>query len=628
MDEPTRVPQRLVVAIDVAADEAAALVADVTGDAATVLDLAAESVESLDAERAASTWDVIAAVAADIGALRRTAPMFDSLGTASTVVIQLLATPATPPSPHRGLDWPSPTQVTTHPLDKSGVRIVVSGTEPLRARLAAAFVATPGALARASGLRVTATDEAALSWCVDEPDAQTLPVTRRIGGSFEIAPDVVVTSAPDRTDSDNIGHAIADVSQRCMPVDSRAVNPREFVTTEFSGQGRFEEAGDGVVLRLTDGSVVGHPSGRLSAADVTALRPLRHVRLENAAERNFPAQPLATLLVHLAAAGIPTITHGLPADVAALIHPDLVSALEDARPMETSEALTREWLSVRQRRAALRRHDPTASWQRLRADLGIAPAPSTTTSVLLISRRPYFLDHAMHCVSTQQHADMEVVLVTHGFSLDRNEQASRREQCGHPLTVLRADDDLSLGSALNLAMSAAGGDVVTKMDDDDWYGPHHVEDVTQALTWSGATTVGVQALYTYLVNLDLTVHGPDSGVRETAGRRVPGPTMTFRKADLLQLGGFRPLPRYEDLSISLALKRMGGTVHLTHGLGFLRCRHGSEHSWAAGTAHFLRGTTNQWRGFRPPPEINDEEARRHLADVRRRSGDIGPVTTR
>ena len=628
MDEPAREPQCLVVAIDVAVDEATAIVADATGESTTVVDIAAESVESLDDKWAASTWDVIAAVAADTGGLRRTAPMFDSLGTASTVVIHLLTTPAALPNPHRGLDWPSPTQVTTQPLDKSGLRVVVSSPEPLRARLAAAFAATPGTLARASGLRITATDQAALAWCVDEPDAQTLPVTRRIGGSFEIAPDVVVTTAPDLIDNDNDGHAIADVSQRCTPADTRIVNPREFITTEFSGQGRFEEAGDGVVLRLTDGSVVGHPSGRLSAADITALRPLRHVRLENAAERSLPVQPLATLLVHLASAGIPTITHGLPADVAALIHPDLVEALEAARPMETSEELTREWVSVRQRRAALRRHNPTASWDRLRADLGIAAAPSTKTSVLLLSRRPYFLDHAMHSMAAQQHADMEVVLVTHGFTLDRNEQASRREQCGHPLTVISADDELALGSVLNLAISAAGGDVVTKMDDDDWYGPHHVEDVTQALAWSGATTVGVQALYTYLVNLDITVHGPDAGVRETAGRRVPGPTMTFRKTDLQQLGGFRPLPRYEDLSISLALKRMGGTVHLTHGLGFLRCRHGSEHSWAAGTAHFLRGTTNQWRGFRPPPEISDEEAQRHLADVRRRSGDIAPITTR
>jgi hypothetical protein len=623
VDESTRASQGLVVAIDVDADAAARVVADIA--TSTIIDIREESLAALDDKWAACEWSVIAAVAADLGALRRAAPLFDSLGTASTVVIQLVRDNVPLPSSHRGVAWPTSTQVTTS-RDAAGLRVVVAAAEPMRSRLAVAHVATPGVLARASGLRITATDDAALSWCVDEPDAQTLPVTRRVGGSFEIAPDVVVSTTPDVVESDHAAHLTADVSHRCPPVDTRVVNPREFMTTDFTGQGRFEQAGEGVVLRLTDGSVVGDPSGRLSAADLVALRRLRHVRLENADERNLPVQPLATSLVHLAAAGVPTITHGLPADVAALIHPDLVTALEAARPMETSDELTREWVSVRQRRAALRGHDPTGSWDRLRSDLGIAPGPATKTSVLLVTRRPYFLDHAMHSMSTQQHGDMEVVLVTHGFSFDKGEEHKRREQCGHPLTVIRADDDMPLGSVLNLAVSAAAGDVVTKMDDDDWYGPHHVEDVSRALTWSGATTVGVQALYTYLVNLDITVHGPDDGIRETTGRRVPGPTMTFRKADLLQLGGFRPLPRYEDLSISLALKRMGGTVHLTHGLGFLRCRHGSEHSWAAGTAHFLRGTTNQWRGFHPPPEVaDDEEARAHLADVRRRSGDIAPV---
>jgi hypothetical protein len=627
VNEAPPAPQGLVVALGVDVSAAAQLVGDVIAHP-SVVDATGESIESLDSKWASSSWDVIAVVAEDVGALRRAAPLFDSLGTAPTVVLQLLRTPISMPAPHRGVTLPTDVRVTTGPAGAAGVRVAVVAAEPLRPRLAVAWVATPGVLTRASGLRITAGDNASLSWCVDEPDVQTLPVTRRIGGSAEIAPDVLVTTT-EADAADIAARAVANVSQRCPPVDSRVVNPGGFTTTEFVGQARFEQVGDGVVLRLSDDTVVGDLSGRLSASDIAALRPLRHVRLENAAERNLPAQRLATLLVHLAAAGIPTITHTLPADVAAMIHPDLVSALEAARPMETAEELTREAVSVRQRRAALRRHDPAASWDRLRADLGYARGAPTKTSVLLVTRRPYFLDHAMHTMATQQNADMEVVLVTHGFTLNATEIRQRSEQCGHPLTVLTADNDMPLGATLNLAAGAAAGDVVTKMDDDDWYGPHHVEDVTKALAWSGATVVGVQALYTYLVNLDITVHGPDSGVRETIGRRAPGPTMTFRKSDLLQLGGFRPLPRYEDLSISLALKRMGGTVHLSHGLGFLRCRHGAEHSWAAGTTHFLRGTTDQWRGFHPPPEVNDDDdARRHLDDVRRRSGDGAPVTTR
>src|SRR5205823_6098693 len=178
VDEATRDRSGLVIALDVPADDAARCAADLLA-LPTVVDATTDSLADLDAKWSTSSWDVIIAVARDVGSLRRFAPLFDSFGTAPSVVIHIVDHRVALPSPHRGVNLSESARVKQEPLEDGGLRLTVSDTEPLRPRLAVALVALPGVLTRASGLRVTATDAAALSWCIDEPDAQTVPVTRR-----------------------------------------------------------------------------------------------------------------------------------------------------------------------------------------------------------------------------------------------------------------------------------------------------------------------------------------------------------------------------------------------------------------------------------------------------------------
>ena len=50
----------------------------------------------------------------------------------------------------------------------------------------------------------------------------------------------------------------------------------------------------------------------------------------------------------------------------------------------------------------------------------------------------------------------------------------------------------------NRGVAAASGQVLTKMDDDDHYGPHYLSDQLHALAYSGADVVGKQAHYMHL----------------------------------------------------------------------------------------------------------------------------------
>ena len=71
--------------------------------------------------------------------------------------------------------------------------------------------------------------------------------------------------------------------------------------------------------------------------------------------------------------------------------------------------------------------------------------------------------------------------------------------------MIRVDGELTLGDALNAGVETANGELVTKMDDDDYYSIEHLWDLVLALEYSGADLVGKGAEFVYLQWIDLTM---------------------------------------------------------------------------------------------------------------------------
>jgi hypothetical protein len=238
-------------------------------------------------------------------------------------------------------------------------------------------------------------------------------------------------------------------------------------------------------------------------------------------------------------------------------------------------------------------------------------------SVLLVTMRPSFLDHAIAGLAAQRDVDQEVVLVTHGFDLGPDELSRLREIAPNRLVVSSQPATTLFGDVMNHATSLASGRYVAKIDDDDWYGEHHLRDLLNAHEWSGATLTGAPWQYTYLADLDITVRRRTPVIGRPV-LHVAGPTMLLARDDLRHLGGWRRVPRAVDLSLSHAVREAGGLLYQYHGLGFMLCRHGTGHTWDPGTGSFLHSAVEQWRGLHVPPEIHDQSvATRHYEQVQR-----------
>jgi cellulose synthase/poly-beta-1,6-N-acetylglucosamine synthase-like glycosyltransferase len=76
--------------------------------------------------------------------------------------------------------------------------------------------------------------------------------------------------------------------------------------------------------------------------------------------------------------------------------------------------------------------------------------------------------------------------------------------------VLRIPEKVSLGSCLNKGISLAKYDYVTKMDDDDYYGPDYLKEVYDALLRTNADVVGKSSFYIYFQkNEELRLYNPN-----------------------------------------------------------------------------------------------------------------------
>jgi hypothetical protein len=239
------------------------------------------------------------------------------------------------------------------------------------------------------------------------------------------------------------------------------------------------------------------------------------------------------------------------------------------------------------RRAALRTFSTGAWRRRVAGRIGVRVAAEPSVSVVLATRRPEMLAFALRQVAKQQcDAELQLVLAPHGFSPDL---AQVRELAGPELAadvVVRPHDESVLfGDVLAGAVAASDGDLVLKMDDDDWYGADFVSDLLLARAYSGAELVGTPSELHYLVPKDVTVRRGHRA--ELYAHFVAGGTMLIERGLLRSVGSFRPVRRYVDAQLLHAVVRSGAAIYRTHGLGYLLRRNASGHTWQVDMDYLL-----------------------------------------
>ncbi|QUC01386.1 glycosyltransferase [Cellulosimicrobium cellulans] len=208
------------------------------------------------------------------------------------------------------------------------------------------------------------------------------------------------------------------------------------------------------------------------------------------------------------------------------------------------------------------------------------PYRAPSVSVIVPTIRPETIDLVLANAARQVAVDPELVILTHGFELNVPEIRARAEDLGlGAVTVLHADRDVALGEVLNRLVDAASGSVVSKMDDDDFYGPHYLADLMHAYYYSEAEVVGKAAAYIYFESRDATVISYEAHEHRYTDF-VRGATLTGAR-DLFRTTRFGDLRTSEDSEFLARVAQAGGRIYAADRYNFAIHRRSlpGSHTW-------------------------------------------------
>jgi hypothetical protein len=322
------------------------------------------------------------------------------------------------------------------------------------------------------------------------------------------------------------------------------------------------------------------PAARGFASFLEAARRRFVVTVDAAA---LAAPHACETLLALCATGAPVRVTGNPIDLPRLVGTALAEALVEPAALDQRE---RELRSIALRRSALA--------------LGMRSAPPV--SVLLPSRRPHDIRTAIGQIAAQRQCRLQLVIGLHGdqWPAAIEESLVTAAHAGAAIAdvvVSRHPAELSLGAMLSAMTELSDGPLVTKWDDDDWYGPEHVLDLVLAHDYSGAEVVGKAAEFVYLESSDTTIRRMSIGA-ESYSATIAGGTLLMSRSWLDELGGWPDVPTAVDRHLLGASQRAGGSTYRTHGFQYvLRRRADGGHTWASSDDYFLAAATQRRAGL-------------------------------
>ncbi|WP_284975489.1 glycosyltransferase [Arthrobacter sp. efr-133-TYG-104] len=223
------------------------------------------------------------------------------------------------------------------------------------------------------------------------------------------------------------------------------------------------------------------------------------------------------------------------------------------------------------------------------------PVQVGLVSALVSTIRPHQLEHIFKTIGSQRNVVVELVLLTHGFKPSWLKIWRLRRRYGvRRVTLLHAPSTDSLGDCLNQCVAASTGSILTKMDDDDYYGAHYLRDQVNALMYSGAQVVGKLAHFMYIssANAALLRFGH---MEHRFSHIVMGPTIMAERSTFEQ-HPFENLGRGEDTAFLRSVTDAGGKIYSSDRYNYYQFRGGSGHTWSASDDELLASGEVQFWG--------------------------------
>lgn len=283
-----------------------------------------------------------------------------------------------------------------------------------------------------------------------------------------------------------------------------------------------------------------------------------------------------------------------PSDAIANFYPNgLVTEVDDSAAADTAFKTLSRSTQYRERKVHLaQRHTWENHTYAHRVDdileaAGLAsPRTPMSISVLSPTNRPHMIENILSNFDGQTYDDRELVVLTHGFEV--SSAAQDRLRASFDLSRVRftsAPRNSTLGENLNRLVGMAEGNVVARMDDDDWYGANYLRDMSNSLRISGAELAGKAASYIYFEARNETILTYPAKEKVFSDFVRGATTVSYR--DLMSSYPYHAANKSEDSDLLTRLAADGVPVYASDRFNFsvFRSSDLSAHTWQEADAN-------------------------------------------
>ncbi|MFN0102421.1 MAG: glycosyltransferase family 2 protein [Bryobacteraceae bacterium] len=206
-------------------------------------------------------------------------------------------------------------------------------------------------------------------------------------------------------------------------------------------------------------------------------------------------------------------------------------------------------------------------------------AQPLVSCIMATKNRRRFIPQALRCFVRRSYVNAELVVVDDG---DRPVGALCRDVPG--VRYIRLTRPTPLGTKLNLGIEAARGDILQKIDDDDYYGPEFVATSARNIPRQGlSSTIVTRCCFLVIMTGQPTVWHSGHGWK-------PGGAFCFHRSLWRRLP-FRSVDKSED---SLLLRDLQPRIlRICDVEQYLVVRHG-HNTWNWGNSKGVRMTANDY----------------------------------
>ncbi len=210
-------------------------------------------------------------------------------------------------------------------------------------------------------------------------------------------------------------------------------------------------------------------------------------------------------------------------------------------------------------------------------------------SVITCTNRPEYIENIFNNFISQLYPKKQLIIVLNNNKFNIDVWRKKAELYDN-IRVFQIEGQKSLGECLNFAVDKSQFEIISKFDDDDYYGPNYLVDIMNTFKYINAHIVGKKSVYAYFENSDiLALRHPNQEYRYVYF--IFGATLNVKR-EVFDKVRFQDLCTGEDTEFLISCLKEGYKIYSADRFNFLVSRRAylDEHSWKMTEKEFLGGS--------------------------------------